>query len=105
MWSDRVDYDHDPASVDQAVAAYRAAEQVVTPQSDLSTWGDTELNIVSTLLKTAVPGDDVPRLEEARDTATTALQVLTAGNDPDASIFGNLLPTLNQMIDALTGKS
>jgi len=105
VWSDRVDYDHDPASVDQAVAAYRAAEQVVTPQSDLSTWGDTELNIVSTLLKTAVPGDDVPRLEEARDTATTALQVLTAGNDPDASIFGNLLPTLNQMIDALTGKS
>ncbi len=101
VWSDRVDYDHDPASVDQAVVAYRAAEQVVTPEADLSDWGDTELNIISTLLKTAVPTDDRPRLVEARDTATTALKALTAGGDADASVFSNLLPTLNQLIDSL----
>lgn len=104
VWADRVGYDHDPASVDKAVAAYQASEQVLTPEADLDAWGRAQLYIVSTLLKTAVPTSDVVRLKQALAVATEAHDVLVAHGASDATIFANLLPTLGQFVAALSAQ-
>jgi len=101
VWADRVLYDHATTSVDNAVAAYKASQEVLTPDADLKSWGNAELYMVSTLLKTAVPDHDVARLKQARAIASEAHDLLSARGAPDAAIFANLLPTLDQFIGML----
>ena len=104
VWADAVDYDGKVETSDKAVAAYRAAAEVNTPEQDLSAWERLQLYIVQIELKTAVPAQDLERLKDARATAARASDTLKAHGNPDSAMFAQWLPLLDQFIGALGGK-
>jgi len=103
VWSDAADYDAAMENTDKAVAAYRAAMEVQTPEQDLAAWERLQLYVVSALIKVATPAQDLPRLKDARETAAKAAEVLKAHGDSGAALFEQWLPTLDQFIAALGG--
>jgi uncharacterized caspase-like protein len=103
VWSDAVEYGAPMENTDKAVAAYRAAMEEQTPEQDLAGWERLQLYIVSALIKVATPAQDLPRLKDARATAADAARVLRAHGNPDATLFEQWLPTLDQFIGALGG--
>jgi uncharacterized caspase-like protein len=103
VWSDAAGYGDAFANADKAVAAYRAAMEVQTPEQDLAGWERLQLFSVSILISVATPAQDLPRLKDARNTAATAAQVLKAHGSTDAALFEQWVPTLDQFIGILGG--
>ena len=105
VWADKVDYDATLETSDQAVAAYRRALEVQTPEQNLGEWEHLQVYIVQIMLKTAVPLADLDRIKDARETSDTAAKVLAShGDAADAEIFSKWLPLLDQLIGMLTAK-
>jgi tetratricopeptide (TPR) repeat protein len=104
VWADAVDYDGKVETSDKAVAAYRAAAEVNTPEQDLAAWERLQLYIVQIELKTAVPAQDLKRLKDARAAAALASDTLKAHGNPDSEMFAQWVPLLDQFIGALGGK-
>lgn len=102
VWTDLVEFDNKVETSDKAVAAYRAAMTINTPEYDLSAWERLQLYTVQILLKTAVPLQDVPRLKDARETAALTSETLKANDNPESEIFAQWLPVLDQFIEALS---
>jgi tetratricopeptide (TPR) repeat protein len=103
VWTDAADYGDPLGNTDRAVAAYRAAMEVETPEQDLAAWERLQLYIVAVLIKTATPAEDLPHLKDARATAAKAAEVLRAHGSPEATLFEQWLPTLDQFIGMLRG--
>jgi tetratricopeptide (TPR) repeat protein len=103
VWADAVDYGGPMENTDKAVAAYRAAMEVQTPEQDLAGWERLQLYVVSALIKVATPAQDLPRIKDARATAAHAAEVLKAHGSADAALFEQWLPTLDQFIGMLGG--
>ena len=104
VWADAVDYDGKVETSNKAVAAYRSAAEVNTPEQDLAAWERLQLYIVQIELKTGVPSQDLGQLKDARATAALASDTLKAHGSPDSAMFAQWLPLLDQFITALGGK-
>lgn len=101
-WSDLVDQDMSMETADKAVAAYRAAAEVFTPETDLDRWQSLQTYIMEVLMQVAGPTADLERLIEARDTAQHAADVLAQRGEPVSALFERTLPVLNQFIELLS---
>jgi len=100
-FADKLALDGSPATADAALAAYTAAEDIMTPRSDPAEWERLQLYKVQVLLAIGTPTMDRARIQLARDTATAANDQLAALGAPNSGFFDQMLPTLDQILSML----
>jgi uncharacterized caspase-like protein len=99
--SDRLSLDGEAATADAALAAYEAAEEIETPESNPEGWERLQLYKVQALFVVATPTMDRARLQKAYDIAAGAKARLAAAGATDSGFFDQMLPTLSQILEAL----
>jgi tetratricopeptide (TPR) repeat protein len=99
--SDKLALDGKPETADASLAAYTAAEDVVTPESDPAEWERLQLYKVQVLFAIGTPTMDRARLEAARDIATQANEKLAAAGAPSSGFFDQMLPALDDILAML----
>lgn len=99
--SDKLALDGKPETADASLAAYAAAEDVVTPETDPAEWERLQLFKVQVLFAIGTPTMDRARLEAARDIAVQANEKLAAAGAPNSGFFDQMLPTLDEILAML----
>ena len=99
--SDKLALDGKAETADASLAAYTAAEDVVTPQSDPGEWERLQLFKVQVLFAIGTPTMDRARLLAAREIAIQANEKLAAAGAPNSGFFDQMLPTLDQILAML----
>ena len=100
--SDMAGFDGKGETADAAIAAYRLAAEVTTPERDLDGWRGLQVNIIQVDLTLGVATKDVPRLKIARDVAAQTAAAVRATNSEDADYFEGLVQKLDPYIAKLS---
>ena len=99
--SDKLTLDGSTETAEAAIAAYTAAEDVMSAESEPAQWERLQLYKVQVMLAIASPTMDRAAMQRAYDTAAQSKARLEELGTPGAGFFDQMLPTLSEILAVL----